>query len=122
MICLLLATGCAPKHRPVSGVVLIPSQDTDQPSVYAEKGGTLIFETEEGAPADTTLEIQFLQNNIPVPVCREGETLTGKSPLTCHISDSTGNYDVAIKQIDPVGGRKHPPRQIKAYIRPCKTC
>lgn len=121
MICLSLLTGCAPKHVPVSGVVLVPVSDTDQPSVYAEKGGTLTFESEESTSADATLEVQFLQDNVPVQVCGEGETLMGKSPLMCHIVVANGDYNIAVQETSH--GKPHPPRPaVKAYIRPCKGC
>ncbi|HTV07211.1 MAG TPA: hypothetical protein VME86_17710 [Acidobacteriaceae bacterium] len=127
-ICLLLvaASGCAPKHVPVSVVVLIPQQEGQPPhaqteSVFAEKGGTLTFKAEEGSPQDTTIEVQFLKNNVPVQVCSEGKILKGPSPLTCHVAVGNGDYDIAVQETSE--GRRHPRRPlIRAYIRPCKGC
>lgn len=120
MICLLLVTGCTPRHKPISGVVLIPVPDANQPSVYVQTGGTLTFETEEGTPPDTTLEVQFFKDQQLAAVCSQGETLTGKAPLTCKVTGATGDYDIAIAET--YGGKPHIPRHIKAYVRPCKGC
>lgn len=122
---LLAVTGCGPTHAPVSITVMIPSQADAPPhaeaaSVLAEKGATLTFEAAPGSPSDTTLEIQFLKNGTATRVCTEGTTLTGQSPVTCHLT-ATGDFDIAI--FENYQGRRHVPRpQVKAYIRPCKGC
>jgi hypothetical protein len=125
--CLLLVTvsGCVPKRAPVSEVVVIPQQDdqpphAQTPGVFAEKGGTLTFTSDAGSPPDTTLEVQFLKNGVPVQVCREGNLLSGQSPLTCHVV-LNGDFDIAVSQITQ--GKRHPRRPpLKLYVRPCKGC
>jgi hypothetical protein len=122
LICVLMATaGC--RHRPVKAIVLIPSADNESPSVYAEEGGTLEFRMDKGTPENSTFEIQFSQQ-----VCNPNDKLEGTNtqPVTCHVTAKSGDYDVTITET--IGGTKTtprhkvPPREIKAYVRPCKGC
>ena len=124
LICLLMATaGC--HHKPVKAIVLIPSADSDSPSVYAESGGILEFRLDEGTPANSTFEVQFSQQ-----VCDPNDKLEGTNtqPVTCHITSTNGDSNVTVTITETIGatesspGRSIPPRQVKAYIRPCKGC
>jgi hypothetical protein len=125
-MCLTLpaALGCGPRHAPVSITVVVPSQAEAPPqveasSLLAEKGATLTFEAARESPPDTLLEVRFLRNGVATQVCREGITLTGPSPLTCH-AIATGDFEVAITEIHE--GKRHPRPHMMAYIRPCKGC
>jgi hypothetical protein len=124
---LIAALGCGPKHVPVPITVLVPSQDqtpahTESSSVLAEKKAVLTFEAAPGSPSNTTLEVQFLKNNVARKVCSEetGTTLKGPSPLTCHLITS-GDFDITIDEISGGGQPVRKPK-MKAYIRPCKGC
>ncbi len=120
--CLLMATaGC--HHKPVKAIVLIPSIESETPSVYAEEGGILEFRMDKGTPENSTFEVQFSQQ-----VCKPTDTLQGTNtqPVTCHVVAKSGDYDVTIAEyIGPTKtspGHKVPPKEIKAYVRPCKGC
>ena len=122
LICLLMATtGC--HQKPAKSVVLIPTSDDEAPSVYVEHGGTLEFKMDDGTPAGSTFQVQFSQ-----PVCASNDNLNGTNtqPVTCHVTAESGDYDVTINET--IGGtgstppRKAPPKQLKAYVRPCRGC
>lgn len=122
LICLLMATaGC--RHKPVKAIVLIPSAVNQIPSVYAEHGGTLEFRMDKGSPENSTFEVQFSQQ-----VCDPNDKLAGTNtqPVTCHVTAQAGDYDVTILETlgntQNVPPRKVPPREIKAYVRPCTGC
>ena len=125
-ICLLLGavSGCAPKQTPINEMIVIPQGDKapyiDASSLYIDRGSTLTFKTEPGSPSDATLEVRFSNAQGPVPVCSEPNPLTGSSPLTCHVVAEAGEYDITITE--STGGQTHPPKQVKAYIRPCNNC
>jgi hypothetical protein len=122
LTCMLMATaGCL--HKPVKAIVLIPSSDNESPSIYAEEHGILEFRMDDGTPANSTFEVQFSQQ-----ICNPNDKLDGTDtqPVICHVTAKSGDYDVTI--LETIGGtktkrgRKIPPRQVKAYIRPCKNC
>ena len=121
MFLLMATSGC--HHKPAKTIVLIPSADNESPSVYAEAGGVLEFRMDEGTPANSTFQVQFSQ-----PICKESDSLDGTNtqPVICHVIANSGDYDVTI--LETIGGtntkpgRKVPPREVKAYIRPCKNC
>jgi hypothetical protein len=123
MFLLMATTGC--HQKPVKAIVLIPSADNESPSVYAEAGGVLEFRMDEGTPANSIFQVQFSQ-----PICKESDKLEGTNtqPVTCHVTNNGGDYDVTITILETIGGtknnpgRKVPPREVKAYIRPCKLC
>jgi hypothetical protein len=115
LICLLLATaGC--RQKPAKAIVLIPSADDESPSVYAEEGGILEFRRDDGAAG--TFKVTF-----SAPVCEPTDKLTGTStePVTCHVIAKSGDYDVTIAE-STGHPNPPPPKQVKAYIRPCKGC
>jgi hypothetical protein len=121
MFLLMATTGC--HQKPVKAIVLIPSADNESPSVYAEAGGILEFRMDEGTPVNSTFQVQFSE-----PICKGSDKLEGTNtqPVTCHVTATSGDYDVTI--LETTGstktnpGRKVPPREVKAYIRPCKLC
>jgi hypothetical protein len=121
MFLLMSTAGC--HHKPVKSIVLIPSADNESPSVYAEAGGVLEFRMDKGTPENSTFQVQFSQ-----PICNPNDKLEGTNtqPVICHVTAKGGDYDVTI--LETIGGtktksgRKVPPREVKAYIRPCKNC
>jgi hypothetical protein len=120
---LLATTGC--HHKPVKAIVLIPSADNESPSVYAEAGGVLEFKIDEGTPENSTFEVQFSRQ-----VCGSNDKLEGTTtqPVICHLTAESKGYDVTITILETIGGtktnpgRRIPPREVKAYIRPCQNC
>ena len=122
LICLLMApAGC--HRKPMKSIVLIPQAENESPSIYAEEGGILEFRMDKGIPDNSTFSLQFSQQ-----VCDPKDKLDGTNtqPVTCHVTAKSGDYDVTISET--IGSTKNqprhmlPPREVKAYIRPCKNC
>ncbi len=122
LTCLLMATaGC--HHKPAKAIVLIPQGDNGSPSIYAEDGGILEFRLDTGTPQNSTFVVQFSQQ-----ICDPNDKLDGTNtqPVICHVTATSGDYDVTI--LETIASTKTtprhvvPPREVKAYIRPCKNC
>jgi hypothetical protein len=122
LICLLMAiAGC--HRKPMKSIVLIPHAENESPSIYAEEGGILEFRMDKGTPDNSTFSLQFSQQ-----VCNPKDKLDGTTtqPVICHVITTSGDYDVTISET--IGStqtsprHKVPPRAVKAYIRPCKSC
>jgi hypothetical protein len=126
MTCVLLlaVSGCPSKHPRHGETVTVtngvPSASTT--SIFADEGGILTFKATTG-----TLTVNFLDGTgKAVTVCDAGGVLTGKSTVTCKlINGSEGDYTVQITQTTNGSDgkpRESPPKEIKAYVRPCKNC
>lgn len=123
MFLLMAATGC--HHKPVRAIVFIPTADNEMPAIKAQAGGVMEFRMDEGTPANSTFEVQFSRQ-----VCDPNDKLEGTTtePVICHIPAASGDSHVTITILETIGGteakrgHRKPPKEVKAYIRPCKNC
>ena len=86
-------------------------------------GGILEFRLDTGTPQNSTFVVQFSQQ-----ICDPNDKLDGTNtqPVICHVTATSGDYDVTI--LETIGdttskhGHRVPPKGLQLYVRPCKNC